>query len=194
MSLLKKNKELFLFVVFLSAAVLCLITAIIYSSVIPLELQPYPNGPLYTGLKAHLISKHYYLVKILLSLSFLTFIASIVFLIKLLIIQKKKGNKTIKWIENNKDLVLFIIFFSVAIICFITAIVYSSAVKLELLPDSDGPLYMGILAHLVSDHYHLVKIMLPLSLISFIVSIVFLIKSLLARKKKVKSEKEIKKS
>ena len=190
MNWIKRHKNSTLFIVFLSVAVICLITAIIYSSVVKLELLPDPNGPLYTGIKAHLVSDHYHLVKVLLPLSLLAFIASIVFLIKLLIDGKKKGNKAMKWMENNRDLTLFIVFLSVAVICFIIAIIYSSVVKLELLPDPNGPLYTGMLAHLVSDHYYLVKIMLPLSLVSLIVSLVFLIKSFLTGKKKSKKEAE----
>lgn len=94
------------------------------------------------------------------------------------------------WIKRHKNLTLFIVFLSVAVICFIIAIIYSSVVKLELLPDPNGPLYTGMLAHLVSDHYYLVKIMLPLSLVSLIVSLVFLIKSFLTGKKKSKKEAE----
>ena len=91
------------------------------------------------------------------------------------------------WIKRHKNLTLFIVFLSVAVICLITAIIYSSIVKLQLLPDPNGPLYTGIKAHLVSDHYHLVKVLLPISLIAFVTSIVFLIKEIRAVMKQIKA-------
>ena len=95
--------------------------------------------------------------------------------------------KMIRWIIKNKDLSLFIVFLSVAVICFIIAIVYSSVINLELMPYPNGPLYTGLKAHLISPNYHLVKVLLPISLIAFATSIVFLIKEIRAVMKQIKA-------
>lgn len=76
---IKENKYMTLFIITLCLTFVLLIIAFVYSSSIKLVL-PNPNGPVYTGIKAHLISEHHCFVKIVLGLSFCSFGFSIFFL------------------------------------------------------------------------------------------------------------------
>ena len=108
------------------------------------------------------------------------------------LLDNETDNKTIKKfyadkkrkIKENKFLILSISFVNLALVLFTIALIYSN-VKNLVLPNPDGPVYTGLKAHLISEHHHFVKILLILSISSFISSIVFLF----FRIKKRKGEK-----
>ena len=82
------------FYVFLGCLALALLTwwlAWMYSRAHPVVL-PNPDGPVYTGLKAHLLGEQWYETKLLVAVSCASFVASIVFFI----IKACKSKKTTK--------------------------------------------------------------------------------------------------
>ncbi|MBP3555008.1 MAG: helix-turn-helix transcriptional regulator [Clostridia bacterium] len=86
----KADKFFYLFLGCLALALLTWWLAWMYSRAHPVVL-PNPGGPVYTGLKAHLLGEQWYETKLTVATSCIFFIASIVFLIIKFI--KKRSSK-----------------------------------------------------------------------------------------------------
>ena len=85
----KADKFFYLFLGCLALGVLLWWLAWMYSRAHPAVL-PNPDGPVYTGLKAHLLGEQWYETKLLVAVSCVSFVASIVFFI----IKACKSNST----------------------------------------------------------------------------------------------------